>query len=55
MLIISRSGSYERKDASDKITNSNIKFNGTIVVVELDIMEIEKIKKPVVKKDVFSI
>lgn len=55
LLIISRSGSYERKDASDKITNSNIKFNGTIVVVELDIMEIEKIKKPVVKKDVFSI
>ena len=55
LLIISRNGAYERQYSRDRINNSRIKFNGTLVVVELDLMEIEKIKKPNVKKEVFSI
>lgn len=55
LLIISRFGSYERRNSRDKVVNSSIKFDGTLVVVELDLNALEKIEKPVMKKEIFSI
>ena len=55
LLIISRFGSYERNNFRNKIDNSNIKFDGTLVVVELDLNELKKMKKPIMKKEIFSI
>lgn len=55
LLIISRFGSYERNNYKDKIVNSSINFDGTLVVVELDLSELQKMRKPVMKKEVFSI
>ncbi len=55
ILIISRYGSYERKNKIDKTFNCDIKLDGTLVVIELDLIQLKKINKPKLKNDVFSI
>ena len=55
ILIISRYGSYERKNKIDKTFNCDIKLDGTLVVIELDLIQLKKINKPKIKNDVFSI
>ena len=43
--IISRRGSYEYSNKKGKLLNFNKSFNGTFIVIELDIDELSKIKR----------
>lgn len=53
--IISRNGYYELNKMKDRINNYKVQFDGTLIIVELNLEKIEKMIIPQKKNEIFEI